>query len=191
MTGNEHAGTGKPTEEELRAASRRSSSGSASRTSSSRRSCRCSTSAGAGPGLAPGTEDERDLEQLRLAIEGVRALLPLVEPVLGAEAAQIRDALSQLQMAYAQTRGAAPASPGRPGADAAAGAARAAEGGPGPAQAVRTALGPGPVARPRRLRRLAPIESRGPWAGRVSCPYAAVGTGATRHLKKLRGGTLE
>jgi hypothetical protein len=57
-------------------------------------------------GLVPGTEDERDLEQVRLAIEGVRALLPLVEPQLGADAAQLRDALSQLQLAYAQLGGA-------------------------------------------------------------------------------------
>jgi hypothetical protein len=64
-------------------------------------------------GLAPGTEDERDPEQLRLAIEGARALLPLVEPVLGAEATQIRDILSQLQLAYASGRGAAPAQEGQ------------------------------------------------------------------------------
>jgi hypothetical protein len=59
-------------------------------------------------GLAPGTEDERDPQQLRLAIEGARALLPLVEPALGEEAAQIREVLSQLQMAYAGAAGAQP-----------------------------------------------------------------------------------
>jgi hypothetical protein len=53
-------------------------------------------------GLAPGTEDERDLEQLRVAIEASRALLPLVESELGDDAQQVRNALSQLQMAYAQ-----------------------------------------------------------------------------------------
>ena len=53
-------------------------------------------------GLAPGTEDERDLDQLRMAIDGARALLPLVEADLGPDAAQVRNALSQLQMAYAQ-----------------------------------------------------------------------------------------
>ena len=53
-------------------------------------------------GLAPGTEDERDLEQLRVAIEAARALLPLVEEELGPDAAQVRNALSQLQMAFAQ-----------------------------------------------------------------------------------------
>ena len=53
-------------------------------------------------GLAPGTEDERDLDQLRVAIDAARALLPLVEAELGPDAAQVRDALSQLQMAFAQ-----------------------------------------------------------------------------------------
>ena len=64
-------------------------------------------------GLSPGAEDERDLEQVRSAIEGVRALLPLVEPRLGPDAAQLRQALSQLQLAYARQSGApAGAEPG-------------------------------------------------------------------------------
>ena len=53
-------------------------------------------------GLAPGTEDERDLGQLQKAIDAARALLPLVEAELGPDAGQVRDALSQLQMAFAQ-----------------------------------------------------------------------------------------
>jgi hypothetical protein len=56
-------------------------------------------------GLAPGTEGERDPEQLRLAIEAARALLPLIEPQLGPDGKAIRDALSQLQMAYVQLTG--------------------------------------------------------------------------------------
>jgi hypothetical protein len=79
-------------------------------------------------GLAPGTEGERDLDQVRLAIEGVRALLPLVEAEVGPEAQTLRDALSQLQMAYAQlSAGGAPGGPppgpgpGAPGAEAPAG----------------------------------------------------------------------
>lgn len=56
-------------------------------------------------GLVPGSEDERDLDQLRQAVEGVRALLPLAEPGLGDEAKQLRDALAQLQRAYAQGGG--------------------------------------------------------------------------------------
>ncbi|HTX47386.1 MAG TPA: hypothetical protein VMD48_13980, partial [Solirubrobacteraceae bacterium] len=51
-------------------------------------------------GLAPGTEGERDPEQVRLAIEGVRAHLPLIEDIAPEQAAQIRDALSQMQLAY-------------------------------------------------------------------------------------------
>jgi hypothetical protein len=53
-------------------------------------------------GLVPGNEAERDPEQLRQAIEGVRALLPIVEPALGPDAASIRDAVSRLQMEYAR-----------------------------------------------------------------------------------------
>jgi hypothetical protein len=69
-------------------------------------------------GLAEGTEDERDPDQLRMAIDGASALLPLVEPVLGPDAGQIKTAISQLQMAYSQmAAGAAPHDPaagGRP-----------------------------------------------------------------------------
>jgi hypothetical protein len=69
-------------------------------------------------GLSPGTEGERDPEQVRQAIEGVRALLPVVEPLLGPDAGQIREALSQLQMAYTQIAGgAAPAGAAAPGGE--------------------------------------------------------------------------
>jgi len=64
-------------------------------------------------GLVPGSEGEQDLGQTRMGIEAVRALMPLVEQSLGAEQARpIRDALSQLQMAYVRAVGAAPAEPG-------------------------------------------------------------------------------
>jgi hypothetical protein len=67
-------------------------------------------------GLAPGTEDERDLGQLALTIEGVRRLLPLVEEALGPDASQLKDAVSQLQMAFVQLGGTAPGGPaGAPG----------------------------------------------------------------------------
>jgi hypothetical protein len=42
-------------------------------------------------------EDEKDLEQARLAIEAVRALLPLCPEE---QASAVRDALSQIQMVY-------------------------------------------------------------------------------------------
>jgi hypothetical protein len=56
-------------------------------------------------GVVPGNEAEADPQQLRQAIEGVRALLPLIEPTLGQDARQIRDALSRLQMEYARLAG--------------------------------------------------------------------------------------
>ena len=56
-------------------------------------------------GLVPGTEDEKDLAQVKTAIECVRQLLPMVEEALGPDAKQLRDVLSQLQMAYAQQAG--------------------------------------------------------------------------------------
>ena len=85
-------------------------------------------------GLIPGSEGERDLEQVRKAIEGARALLPVIEPDLGPNAGPLRDALSQLQLAYTQLAGAGgPA--GAPGA-AAPGDAPPEPGdeGPGPAE---------------------------------------------------------
>jgi hypothetical protein len=56
-------------------------------------------------GLVPGNESEADPQQLRQAIDAVRALLPQVEPVLGPDARQIRDAVSRLQMEYARLAG--------------------------------------------------------------------------------------
>jgi hypothetical protein len=57
-------------------------------------------------GLVPGNESEADPQQLGQAIDAVRALLPQVEPVLGPDARQIRDAISRLQMEYARLAGA-------------------------------------------------------------------------------------
>jgi hypothetical protein len=77
-------------------------------------------------GLQPGTEDERDPEQVRVAIEGVRALLPLIEQAAGDQAAPIREALSQLQLAYVRLGGdAAAAGTGGPGPGGPAGEASA------------------------------------------------------------------
>jgi hypothetical protein len=57
-------------------------------------------------GVAPGTEGERDLDQVRRAVDAVRALLPLLEQGKHAEQlGPLRDALARLQMAYAQTAG--------------------------------------------------------------------------------------
>jgi len=74
-------------------------------------------------GLVEGTEP--DLPQVKQAIDGARALLPLVEPRHGEALGPLRDALSRLQMAYVQQSGGAakPAPEQKP-----------AEGEPGPAQ---------------------------------------------------------
>jgi hypothetical protein len=84
-------------------------------------------------GLAPGTEDERDPEQLRLSIEGARALLGLIENELGPDASAIKDALSQLQMAYAQLAGGAPAGGAPGGGQPQGGGEQPPQGGAGPA----------------------------------------------------------
>lgn len=93
-------------------------------------------------GLAGGDPEEQDLDQVQSAIEAVTALLPVLERgVAAADLRPLRDAISQLQMAYAQRRGAAPSppspagpaqdqtgpSPGGPGEE-------EPESGPGPAQ---------------------------------------------------------
>jgi len=105
-------------------------------------------------GLAPGTEAERDPEQLRLAIEGARALLGLIEAELGPDGAAIRDALSQLQMAYAQLAGGAPPEGGGEGGPA--GPQGGTPGGGGPA-------GPGGPQQP-------PAPGPGQSSGRIWVP---------------------
>jgi hypothetical protein len=80
-------------------------------------------------GLAPGTEDERDIGQVRVAIEAVRALLPLIEQSAPTQAGQIRDALSQLQLAFVRLGG----SPGAPGDEAPGAADPGTAGSEGPA----------------------------------------------------------
>ncbi|HYI18253.1 MAG TPA: hypothetical protein VD836_06065 [Solirubrobacteraceae bacterium] len=57
------------------------------------------------------TPPEPDLEQVRQAVEGARALLPLVEARHGEQLGPVKDALSRLQMFYAQRAA------GRPGGE--------------------------------------------------------------------------
>jgi hypothetical protein len=66
-------------------------------------------------GLSEGTSDLRDLGQVRMAIEGVRALLPLLEEENPEQVRPVRDALAQLQMAYAREIGAKTGGEGEPG----------------------------------------------------------------------------
>ena len=107
-------------------------------------------------GLAPGTEDERDLAQVRLAIEAVRVQLPLLEQSGAPQVGQIRDALSQLQMAYVRLGGQAPGA----GEDV---------GGPVPAGRAESRTGPGGRARLGRRARRPP--------GRPPAAAAAAGAG--------------
>ena len=85
-------------------------------------------------GLAPGTEDERDPDQVRIAIEGVRALTPLLEQVAPQQVQPIREALSQLQLAYVRLGGPQEAVPPGP-ADGGPGSTPPPTRGPGPGQA--------------------------------------------------------
>jgi hypothetical protein len=56
-------------------------------------------------GLVPGTEEERDPDQVRLAIETLRALLPVLEQAAPEQIGAIRDAVSQLQIAFVRIGG--------------------------------------------------------------------------------------
>ena len=86
-------------------------------------------------GLAGPEGPPADLEQTRQAIEGARALLPLIESELGPDGAAIREALSQLQMAYAQlSAGDAREGDHPAGAGDAPASGDPQESGPGPAQ---------------------------------------------------------
>ncbi|MEI7888881.1 MAG: hypothetical protein WCI34_01105 [Actinomycetes bacterium] len=87
-------------------------------------------------GTAPETEGERDLEQVRIAIDAVRALLPSVETVAAEQLPAVKDALSQLQLAYVKAGG--DDDPSVPGSQA---------GGEG----ASSATGPEPEERPSRI----------------------------------------
>ena len=88
-------------------------------------------------GLArqPGQEGgpQPDLDQMHEAIEGARAILPLVETRHAAQLGPVRDTLSQLQLAYAQLRQGAPAA-AESGEQPAPEAEQQKPEGPGPAQ---------------------------------------------------------
>jgi hypothetical protein len=58
------------------------------------------------------TPPEPDLEEVKQAIDGARALVPLVEARHGKQLGPVKDALSRLQMFYAQHSGGQAAAPG-------------------------------------------------------------------------------
>ncbi len=120
--------------------------------------------------LAPPSDDptrpaERDLEQARDAIDAVRALLDILERRIPQELRPLRDALSRLQMAYAQEIGSPPtpspteppapsAAPGEqsvPGGVGAEGGPSAAPQGQDPAAPNDQPPGPGPAESSGRL----------------------------------------
>jgi hypothetical protein len=61
----------------------------------------------AGLGAPPGQGPEADWEQVRQAIEGARALMPLLESRHAEQLGPIRDTIARLQMVYAQQSGGA------------------------------------------------------------------------------------
>ena len=87
-------------------------------------------------GISEATKDERDLDQARDGIDAVRALLPLIERRGDVNAEPLRDALAQLQLAYAREAGAASGETGgaAPAGDERREGEQQEAGGPGPAQ---------------------------------------------------------
>jgi hypothetical protein len=89
-------------------------------------------------GAAPQRPAAADLAQVRDAIDGVRALLEILERTIPSELGPLRDALSQLQMAYARE---VQASAGQPTDDAVKGAPQA--GAPGASEPAPAGAEPG------------------------------------------------
>ena len=100
----------------------------------------------AGLAAPPGQGPAPDLEQLGQAIEGVRALLPVIEARHADKLGPVRDTLSQLQVFYAQQTGADPGAAG-----AAPGGGEAGGTGPAANPATGDAAGPGSAQRSGRL----------------------------------------
>ena len=137
-------------------------------------------------GLAPGTESERDPAQVRLAIESIRALLPVVEQAAPSQVGAIRDAVSQLQIAFVRIGGAGEAgAAGKRAPRIQAPADRRPAGRPGPGRATSTtraaAAGSG----------CATAAGSGcPTAAGSGCPTAAgacrAGAATTRQARRAR-----
>jgi hypothetical protein len=109
-------------------------------------------------GQAPPGIDVGDLEQVRDAIDGVRALLEILERRIPNELRPLREALSQLQMAYAREAqtgggGTQSAAPQPPASDSPAPAGGPEAGQPGQAegQGEQGKPGPGPAESSGRL----------------------------------------
>jgi hypothetical protein len=99
-------------------------------------------------GLVPGTEAERDPVQVRVAIEAIRVQLPLLEQAAPKQISPIREALSQLQLAYVKIGGAPGQAPPEAGSEGAQGGGPPAEPDPGAAAPDPGAGPPDPGAGP-------------------------------------------
>ena len=73
--------------------------------------------AGLGPPDPARPAPAPDWEQVRQAIEGARALLPLLESRHAEQLGPVRDTLSRLQMVYAKESGGKPTAPQEEGAE--------------------------------------------------------------------------
>jgi hypothetical protein len=102
----------------------------------------------AGLAAPPGQGPAPDIEQLGQAIEGVRALLPVIEARHADKLGPVRDTLSQLQVFYAQQTGAqGGAAPSGPPSGEGGGGTPGAPANPAPGDAA----GPGSAQRSGRL----------------------------------------
>ena len=101
------AGAGQPTEEELRARLEEELRRITVRDVLLQTVVSLINLAGQRLGIGEGGAETRDLAQVRMAIEAVRALLPLLEEDNPEQVKPVRDALSQLQIAYAREAGGA------------------------------------------------------------------------------------
>jgi hypothetical protein len=120
-----------------------------------------------------GAPDERDPAQARLAIEGARSLVGLLP---AAEAAQLREPLSQLQIAYAREAQAAGAPEAQPGAEptaASADAPRSAGAPPAPGAPPPPGRTPGPGESPDEARRRAEEAERAKARSKIWTPRGA------------------
>ena len=99
----------------------------------------------AGLASPPGEGPPPDLEQMRQAIDGARAILPLVEQRHADQLGPVRDTLSQLQMAYSQLRSKAGGEPQEPSGEGGEG------GGPEEPGQPKQQEGPGPAQSSGRL----------------------------------------
>jgi len=111
-------------------------------------------------GLVPGTEDERDPAQVRTAVEAIRAMLPVLEQSAPGQVGAIRDALSQLQMAYVRIGG-QPAGPAGEGAGAGAAGASPGAGTGTPGPGAGPGAGPPPEPEPVKPGEPGPAQRSG------------------------------